>query len=193
MYELVIFDFDDTLLHLNVRWPLVREEVVALARRDGVKVDPEQHLVPMGNLLARNPERKKAIDRIYRKHELNCMESRDYTPFPQMLRLVRELKSKGKKLAIASGNHTDSITMILDQLGQGRTFDIVCGRDVVSNNKPDPDQLLLIMEQLGARKEGTIFIGDSPNDELAAKSAGVGFFRVTSDHDADARRLRELL
>ncbi|MFN7991908.1 MAG: HAD family hydrolase [Candidatus Micrarchaeia archaeon] len=189
MYDLVIFDFDDTLLHLNVRWHNVREEVVALARRDGLDVDPHQHLVPLGNMLARSPERKKTIDRIYRMHELGCVSEQGYEPFPDMLRLVRELRSRGKKLAIASGNHTDTLKAVLARLGITDSFDIVCGRDAVDNNKPEPDQLLLIMERLGAGKGSTLFVGDSPNDELAARAAGIAFFRTGRDHGSDARMI----
>ena len=193
MPRLVIFDFDDTLLHMNVRWDAVRNEVVALARRDGVAVDPRQHLVPMGNALSDTPARKKAIDVIYLKHEAVCMDAKNYVVFPKMLALAKELKAKGTILALASGNHSDSINRILAELDEADLFVFVCGREMVEHNKPAPDQLLLILAKTGLSKVDAIFVGDSINDAGAAKAAGIRHFHVRPNDENDIMTLRKLL
>ena len=40
-------------------------------------------------------------------------------------------------------------------------------------HKPNPDPLLLGMSHFDVPKEDTVYVGDSPNDALAAKAAGV--------------------
>lgn len=193
MLQLVIFDFDDTLLHLNVRWDAVRNEVLALALKDGVAVDPQQHLVPLGNALSGAPARKKAIDAIYLKHEAACIGKKNYVVFPKMLALAKELKAKGFQLAVASGNHTKNINRILAELNETGLFSVVCGRELVKHNKPAPDQLLLILEKTGVEKKDAIFVGDSVNDAAAAKAAGIRHFHVRPNDENDISALRALL
>jgi len=193
MLKLVIFDFDDTLLHMNVRWDAVHGEVVALARRDGVAVDPHQHLVPMGNALSGTPARKKAIDSIYLKHESVCIDAKNYVVFPKMLALAKELRARGTMLAVASGNRSESINRILAELGEKDLFALVCGREMVEHNKPAPDQLLLILAKTGVGRKDAIFAGDSINDAGAAKAAGVRHFHVRPNNENDIMALRKLL
>lgn len=177
MYELIIFDFDDTLLHLGISWGEVKKEVIHLAKKEGIEVDDRQHLIRLSNTLADTPERKKTIDAIYEKYERQCVERKCYAVFPGIPELIRALKAKGYQLAIASGNHSSSIRAIVDAIGLLSYFDFICGRDCVEKNKPAPDQPLHIMEKLGASKEKTLFIGNSQFDELAAAAAGVAFIR----------------
>ncbi|MDD5339680.1 MAG: HAD-IA family hydrolase [Candidatus ainarchaeum sp.] len=193
MPKLVIFDFDDTLLHLNVRWDAVRNDVIALARKEGVAVDPKQHLVPMGNLLSNAPARKKAIDAIYLRHEADCIAKANYVVFPQMLALAKDLKANGFRLGMASGNHTDNIRRILAELNEAGLFEFVCGRDMVAHNKPAPDQLLVILGKAGLGAKDAIFVGDSINDAGAAKAAGMAHFHVRPNDEGDIRKLRGLL
>ncbi|MEW6722674.1 MAG: HAD family hydrolase [Candidatus Micrarchaeota archaeon] len=191
--KLAVFDLDDTLLHLRVSWPEVRREVVALARGKGLAADESEHLVPLGNRLASVPEIKAGIDAIYLKYETACMEGREYTVYPEMVALVRSLRAGGLRLAIASGNHTSVIRKILSDIGLIREFDVVLGRDTVANNKPHPDQLIRIMDALGAKPEETVFIGDSIYDAGAAAAAGVKFIKVHKGPGKDVAALKEAL
>ncbi|MFA5187715.1 MAG: HAD family hydrolase [Patescibacteria group bacterium] len=192
-YRLVIFDFDDTLLHLDVDWKAVKADIVKLAHDAGVKVDESQNLVHMGNRLSAHHGLKAGVDGVYLKHELICAKSRSYKPFMPMLAIARELKSKGMRLGIASGNHTDSIKRILSDLGMLDAFDIICGRDATPRSKPAPDQLLLIMEKTGVKNGDVIFVGDSMHDQLSAKAAGIFLFLVHPNSSFDAARLRHEL
>jgi len=197
MLKLVIFDLDDTLIHLDVPWSVVKKEVLKLARRNGIAADPKEHLIVVSNLICRDsPQLKKEVDRIYRSHEKGSVAKSAFVVFPHMIDLVNALHSKGYKLAIASGNHTDSIREILIRLNMADIFDVLCGRDCVEHNKPSPDQLLLILEllKMTGSKSDAIFIGDTAFDEQAAASAGIRFFRVKKPADEeDAERLRRIL
>jgi phosphoglycolate phosphatase len=193
MPRLVIFDFDDTLLHMNVRWDAVQADVVALARKNGLTIDPRQHLVLLSNALSDTSACKKAIDGIFLKHESVCIGAKNYVLFPKMLALARELKSNGVLLAVASGNRSESIDRILAGLGETGLFTFVCGREMVERNKPAPDQLLLILAKLGVSKADTLFVGDSIFDAGAAKAAGIRHFHIRPNDEKDIAALRKLL
>ncbi len=193
MYRLIIFDFDDTLLHLDIDWQAVKADVIALARSANAEADEKKHLVAIGNALSEKAGLKSAIDAIYLRHEMLCAERRAYSPFPEMLALAGELRQNGRKIAIASGNHTESISRILSDLGAISKFDFICGRDLVARNKPAPDQLLLILDKLKARKQDTLFAGDSLNDRQAANRAGVDYFETHPDSKTDLAHLRRVL
>lgn len=192
MAKAVIFDFDNTLLLLNVRWDLVKADIVRLAKSGGADIDENMHIIPLTNLLSGTAERKSAIDRIYLAYEEKCVRRKDYRLFPDMLSLARELKAEGCRTAIASGNHTITLRAVLAEIGMLDAFDVICGRDMVARNKPAPDQVHLVLEKLGIGPGDALFVGDSANDEAAARDSGVAFFRV-KDPKADAARLRAML
>jgi phosphoglycolate phosphatase-like HAD superfamily hydrolase len=192
-YRLVIFDFDDTLLHLDVDWKAVKADIVTLAHESGVKIDAGQNLVPLGNRLSAHHGLKGRVDGIYLKHEMICAKRRTYTPFAPMLDIAKGLKAKGFRIGIASGNHTESIKRILSDLGMSGSFDIICGRDATARSKPAPDQLLLILKKLGVEKGETLFVGDSMHDQLSAKAAGIFLLLVHPNSSFDATRLRHEL
>jgi len=193
MMKLVIFDLDDTLIHLDVDWAKVKEDVLRLAQAEGIAVDPAQHLIILSGIVSQNPKLKTKVDEIYRRHEAGCVVKKSYTVYREMIALVRELKNRRVLLGMASGNHTRNILEILKQLGMEKHFDVICGRDRTVRNKPDPEQLLMIMKKTRISKRFTIFVGDSRFDELAAKAAGVMFFRVEKGGTKDTTPLRELI
>lgn len=54
-------------------------------------------------------------------------------------------------------------------------FSSIGTQDVVKHTKPAPDVLYYIMEQTNLTAQELLFIGDSINDALCAKAAGVDF------------------
>ena len=52
-------------------------------------------------------------------------------------------------------------------------IDIVVGYHQVRNRKPHPEGLLLAMARAAASPDGTIHIGDQPEDTEASRAAGV--------------------
>jgi phosphoglycolate phosphatase len=192
MFRLIIFDFDDTLVHLGVNWAAVRKDVVAFAKKHGIKIDTKQHLVLISNSVAAQSSLKKDVDDIFEKHEGECLAEKSYFALPQMIEVSRHAKTKGYKLAVASGNCKSTIEAILSGLGILANFDVICGRDCIEKNKPSPGQILFIISKLGVKKEETLFIGNSNFDELAASAAEVAYFRV-KDPEKDAKRISEML
>ena len=62
----------------------------------------------------------------------------------------------------------------------GVEVETVIGRARGLLPKPEPDQLVLALDRLGVHSSVAVMVGDSPWDEVAARSAGVGFIGVTN-------------
>ncbi len=193
-FKLVIFDFDDTLVHLKVDWNDVKREVLKIAIKERIFLDSKEHLVVIGNQLSKTSSLKNELDDVYRRYEKAAVDQSNYSAIPHMAALVKELHKEGYKVGLASGNHTSNLRAILARLGILRSFDVVCGRDSIWNNKPAPDQLVFIMQRTGIEKSEVIFIGDSRYDEEAARAADVVFFKVSKPaSETDVPKIRELL
>lgn len=107
-------------------------------------------------------------------------DSRDYINRNGVVRfktgaeeLLDYLKSRGIKIALATGTSKPSVMHHLNEVGATEYFDaIVCGGDV-TNGKPAPDIFLLAAEKLGAKPVECFVFEDSPNGVRAAHSAGM--------------------
>jgi phosphoglycolate phosphatase-like HAD superfamily hydrolase len=61
----------------------------------------------------------------------------------------------------------------LDHFGIRKVFaELVCGEDAV-RKKPDPEALHLGLRRLGIEPAAAAYVGDSPEDIMMARSAGV--------------------
>lgn len=193
-YKLIVFDFDDTLIHLDVDWSGVKNDILKIASRQRIFADKTKHLIVLGNMISKSSAIKNEVDGVYRKREKEAVDRKGYLPLPHMIALVKELHQNGYRLAIASGNHSSNLRAVLARLGILPLFDVVCGRDMIWNNKPASDQLLFVMQRTGFDKSETLFIGDSKYDEESAESAGVGFFLTEKPaSESDAGKLRGML
>ena len=59
--------------------------------------------------------------------------------------------------------------------GDGRDGHAVVGRDDTDKPKPNAHQLLVTIEQVNAKPEETLYIGDTTTDLTTAKNANVDF------------------
>ena len=87
--------------------------------------------------------------------------------------LVRFLKSKGIKVAIASGSGHETINHHLEKVGGKELFDVIVGGADVKNCKPAPDIFLLAAEKLGAETKDCYVLEDSENGIRAGYAAGM--------------------
>jgi len=100
--------------------------------------------------------------------------------------LLMGLKAEGKSLAVATNAYRVSTIQSLTHLGIHDLFDSIACFDDVLQGKPYPDMLYKIIDELNYNEEETLFIGDGPRDEEAAKSARIDYIMVEwgfTDHD----------
>jgi HAD superfamily hydrolase (TIGR01549 family) len=110
-----------------------------------------------------------------------CLEKIGYHKFIEYMvmekgfeKLLMSLKDNGYIIGIAT-NRTNTMEKILKDFHLEEYFDVVMTSAMVKNPKPDPEQLIIIMEKLKLNPEEIFFIGDSEYDGKAAAGAKVKF------------------
>lgn len=78
-------------------------------------------------------------------------------------------------------NRTDGIDMLLDNCRLRGYFDPIVLASHVARPKPYPDGALFIMKTWDIPAKNLLFIGDSPSDLGAAKSAGIPFLAFQTE------------
>ena len=90
-------------------------------------------------------------------------------PYEGIPELLRELKRRGKKLAIVS-NKFYAATQELAKHFFPDTIEVAIGERDSIRKKPAPDTVLEALKQLGASKDNAVYIGDSDVDIMTAKN-----------------------
>ncbi len=109
----------------------------------------------------------------YRRHLLDTT-----VPFPGVPESLREWAGT-YQMAVLTNKSLDMTQAILSGLSLDRYFTDVVGGDSPDGKKPHPGGLLRIMRSRCASPGETLMVGDSRNDVLAGKQAGVRTCGVT--------------
>lgn len=109
----------------------------------------------------------------YRRHLLDTT-----VPYPGVPESLREWAGT-YQMAVLTNKSLDMTRAILSGLSLDRYFTDVVGGDSPDGKKPQPGGLLRIMRTRGASPGETLMIGDSRNDVLAGRMAGVRTCGVT--------------
>ncbi|KRL12017.1 phosphoglycolate phosphatase, bacterial [Lentilactobacillus otakiensis DSM 19908 = JCM 15040] len=93
--------------------------------------------------------------------------------FPGILDMLSQLKSADKKLYVVSSKKTDELDRNLKHLNIRQYFDDIVGYDLVTNYKPAPDGIVLLLKKYDLKKDESMMIGDAKYDIQMGQSAGV--------------------
>jgi HAD superfamily hydrolase (TIGR01509 family) len=99
-----------------------------------------------------------------------------------VLRLLREARGAGIRLAIATTTTPENVTTLLACSGGPDLpgwFDVIAAGDVVPAKKPAPDIFRLALEQLGLPARSCIAVEDSANGVRSALDADLSSLLVT--------------
>ncbi|KAA0179115.1 phosphoglycolate phosphatase [Cupriavidus gilardii] len=88
------------------------------------------------------------------------------------------LKAAGLRLACVTNKPHDFTAPLLDKSGLAPYFELVYGGDAFPFRKPDPLPLLKVCEAFRLEPAQVVAIGDSENDAMAARAAGIGVLLV---------------
>lgn len=97
----------------------------------------------------------------------------DVKLYPNVTEVLEYLMQSGKHMALTTSSKHDAISDLLAKHDLRKFFEVIVARDDVTHQKPDPEQSLLAMKQLGAVPNETIIIGDSDKDLGAANNVGI--------------------
>lgn len=95
------------------------------------------------------------------------------TVYPGVRDCLDWLAGRGIALALITNKPSQFIAPLLAEVGLDGYFHWTVGGDTLPVQKPDPAALFWVMERAGCAPARTLFIGDSRNDVLAARAAGV--------------------
>jgi phosphoglycolate phosphatase len=82
-------------------------------------------------------------------------------------------------LALITNKHSRFTLPLLQRLGIAQHFKVVVSGDTTSEIKPHPLPLLYAAQVVGIAPEHWLMVGDSRNDLLAARAAGMGAVGLT--------------
>ena len=114
------------------------------------------------------------IDKFYNDFSLYYNSHSDVktSPYPGTLDMLDKLLENGFDIAIVS-NKIDSAVKSLSAKFFGGRIRSAIGEKPSIRHKPEPDMVFMAMEEMGADKENSIYIGDSEVDIQTAKNAGI--------------------
>lgn len=99
--------------------------------------------------------------------------------------ILEFLRSKNKKIALASSTYTAQVREELRDAGLIDYFDKIIGGDMVKRSKPEPDIFLKACEELGVEPENAYAVEDSFNGIRSAYSGGLRPIMVPDLLEAD--------
>lgn len=176
-YALYLFDFDNTLFDTRCGIEAILREALPVL---GVEYGPDSFDECLGLTMDQVYDRYMGDDRSrYRDFERSFMSvvmSDAYLgapPFPETARVLESLRARGKRIGVVSGKKAYKIVNLLRANGLDGYPETVVGFDETDRHKPFPDPILKGMSSFDVPKDETVYVGDSPNDALAAEAAGV--------------------
>ncbi len=197
--EAVIFDYDGTLVHLNIDFGLMRQDVEEVLGEHGI--DPEDlrglYILEMiDEATARiSRESRSQGSAFYRKsheivtqHELSA--TKDGKILPGVVQMLEVLQKRGVKVGVITRNCDKAVKVVFPHLE--RLCDVYIPRDRINRVKPHPDHLGLALERLGVKNAvRCLMVGDHVLDieggkRMELKTAGVLTGKTTRQQFVEA-------
>lgn len=183
MIKNVIFDLDGTLLDTSEGILLSVEHTVKTLGYG--ELTHEQKLsfigppvqVSLKRLYGLSDEEAQRGAGVFRDHykEEALLKAR---PYEGIYDLCRILKDKGIRMAVATYKREDYALKLLKHYYFDKYCDPMHGADN-NNVLKKEDIIMLCVNELGAKKEECVLIGDTDNDAKGAMEAGIPFIAVT--------------
>jgi phosphoglycolate phosphatase len=179
---LAIFDMDGTLTDSSV---VLSNAINFVRSKYNLKPLPKDEIIYQIN----NPQCNYA-EYFYNKEQITLQDEewfksyytknhdKELVLFDGIFEMLKKLKEKNIKLAIATNAYRNSTLEALEHLKLKDFFDYIVCFDDVGEGKPSPKMLLELLKVSNHKASEAIFIGDSDRDYLAAKNAEIEFIRV---------------
>ena len=175
-FRIVLFDLDGTLIDSG---PIILASMQHAVRTVlGREIPPDELQMSIGGqgivaqMQAIDVDHADELLDAYKEHNDGLHETLE--AFDELLALLPGLKAQGRRLGIVTAKRHRTVGLALDRFpALASAFDVVVGYEDTSRHKPDPEPVLLAIEQLAGAPDEAVYVGDSPFDIGAAKAAGV--------------------
>ncbi len=169
----VIFDFDGTLADTFAL--VVSAWNAAVSAHAGRTFAAEEVIarfgVPDSAMIRREiagPAGDEAVEVYHRHYQQQHAMAAAFAGVAEMLEAIRRRRLP---MGLVTGKGRRSAQLSLAALGWGEIFQSVVTGDDVEQQKPDPEGLFRVTEQLGFEPRDCVFVGDSPADIGAGRNA----------------------
>lgn len=190
--ELVLFDLDGTLVDSATQ--LYKAVNLALADAALPAVSEQQVKCWIGNgadllvtraILRRHvgaevprPPQFAQVRAAFSVHYAAGLHD-DIHLYPGVADTLRTLHQAGLQLALVTNKPDEFVPGLLQAAGLDDLFALTLGGDSLPVRKPDPAPLLHVCRQLDVLPAASLMVGDSRNDVLAARAAGMRVVGLT--------------
>ncbi|MRJ01979.1 MAG: HAD family hydrolase [Epsilonproteobacteria bacterium] len=187
----VLFDLDGTLIDST---EAILQSFSHAFRRYGAVPPPEEEILK----LIGHP-----LDRMFSHFGVSdptpfveAYKERYREIFKEMTRLlphVREAVERAysfARLGVVTTKTGSYSRELLEHFGLLPFFQVVIGREDVSNPKPDPEPILKALHQIGSLREYSWMVGDTCLDMEGARRAGIHSVAVTSGYGSPKQLVR---
>jgi phosphoglycolate phosphatase len=99
--------------------------------------------------------------------------AQESAPFPGVVEVLTDLKTAGVKLVVCTNKLTNLSDALLEAVHLLPFFDAVVGADSAPAAKPDGRHVAAAIAAVGGEISRAVMVGDSINDALGARNAGV--------------------
>jgi pyrophosphatase PpaX len=173
--ETVLFDFDGTLVDSGamILASFRHATETVLAR----KFSDAELLAYVGGPHLRaqmseiDPDRVEELVEAYREH--NEPLHAGLLAFDGIVEVLERLRADGHRLGIVTSKRRVTVELGFEVQPLEGYFDVLVTSDDTERHKPFPDPILRALDALGTSPAQAAYVGDSPFDVRAAKSAGV--------------------
>lgn len=179
IYSLVIFDLDGTVLDTledltdSVNYALKKNKLPERSTTEirsfvgnGIRLLIER-AVPYNTDTSLIDSTYFDFKEYYKLH--NCDKTK---PYAGIIELLNTLKNCGVKTAVVSNKADFAVQELVKHFFDG-LFDFAVGERQNIAKKPNPDSVYEAMRYFGAKKEETVYIGDSEVDIETARNSGL--------------------
>lgn len=181
--SLVVFDLDGTLIDTAQDLVASLNHTIGLEGLEPVSYGDLTHLVGHGAQVMirrafslRGHETSQAeLDRmlaVFVEHYAGAMPGVS-APYPGLAQAMDRLSDAGYRLAVCTNKLEGLARRLIEGVGLTPRFAAITGGDTFAVRKPDAEHLLGTVRLAEADPKRTVMIGDSLNDMLVARNAGI--------------------
>ena len=177
-YEAVIFDMDGVLIDSEPLWKIAMEEVFSfigcsLSKEDfqytvGLRID--EVIDYWSNKIGWEKYTSKQVEELIEKRMVELI-TKNGKPLIGVIDTINFLKTKNKKIGLATSSSFVLIKAVLNTLGLEQKFDFVHSAEKEEYGKPNPSVYLSVSKHLTVSPLKCLVVEDSLNGIISGKAA----------------------
>ncbi len=204
-FEVVLFDLDGTLMdNTEVIVDIYRRAMLSL----GLNPPSDGYIASLGGkstfataqAMDVPEEFLNSVDKFFWTEFRKYCETMDTQPvlLPGVEEFLSFLQERGTRMGVVTSNESKNARFLLGKAGLLDKFEIVIGREEVTEYKPSPVPLLTALSTMDISswdRSTVVYIGDTASDVLSAKRAGIFSIQLTegeSEADFTTSRLSRI-